>query len=108
MPQIDTRIVGAAGEHYVLCQLLRRGWIATKAPKGVPNMAILVTDGILETTDADGNMFGEDRLFENIAQHQSSSAAEIVAGLFSAARRFAGDQSQRDDNSAVIIKVGAA
>ena len=44
MPRIDARIVGSAGEHFVLCQLLRRGWIATKAPEGAPNMDILVTD----------------------------------------------------------------
>ncbi len=44
MPRINSRIIGAAGEHFVLCQLLRRGWIATQAPEGAPNMDILVTD----------------------------------------------------------------
>ena len=42
--KISTAIVGAAGEHYVLSQLLRRGWIAALAPDGAPNMDILVTD----------------------------------------------------------------
>ena len=71
------------------------------------DILILVTDGILETTDPDGNMFGEDRLFENVTSGQDSSAAEIVVGLLSAARRFGGHRPQRDDNTAVIIKVGA-
>lgn len=44
MAAISSRIVGAAGEHYVLCQLLRRGGIATQAPDGAPNMDIIVTD----------------------------------------------------------------
>ncbi|MDE0531051.1 MAG: hypothetical protein OXI01_06325 [Albidovulum sp.] len=44
MHKIDTRIVGSAGEHHVLSQLLRRGWVAAKAPEGAPNMDILVTD----------------------------------------------------------------
>ncbi|OGJ65037.1 hypothetical protein A3F36_01130 [Candidatus Peribacteria bacterium RIFCSPHIGHO2_12_FULL_55_11] len=37
-------LTGAAGEYYVLCQLLRHGWIAALAPKGVPNADIIVTD----------------------------------------------------------------
>ena len=44
MNKINPRIVGAAGEYYVLSQLLRRGWIAALAPDGAPNMDILVTD----------------------------------------------------------------
>ncbi|MBI4128321.1 MAG: hypothetical protein HY459_04635 [Parcubacteria group bacterium] len=43
MPSQST-LTGAAGEHFVLCQLLRRGWIAALAPKGVPNADIIVTD----------------------------------------------------------------
>jgi hypothetical protein len=43
MPSKST-LLGAAGEHYVLCQLLRRGYIAALAPIGVPNADILVTD----------------------------------------------------------------
>ena len=44
MQKISSRIVGAAGEHYVLSQLLRRGWVAALVPDGAPNMDILVTD----------------------------------------------------------------
>ena len=38
--------LGAAGEHYAMCQLLRRGFIAALAPAGVPNADIIVTDEI--------------------------------------------------------------
>ena len=44
MNKISKNIIGAAGEHYVLSQLLQRGWIAALAPAGAPNMDILVTD----------------------------------------------------------------
>jgi hypothetical protein len=37
-------LVGAAGQHYVLSQLLRHGWIAALAPEGVPNVDIIATD----------------------------------------------------------------
>ncbi len=39
-------VLGAAGEHYVMCQLLRRGLIAALTPVGVPNCDIVVTDDI--------------------------------------------------------------
>ena len=45
MSRISTSIIGAAGEYYVLSQLLRRGWIAASAPTGAPNIDILITDG---------------------------------------------------------------
>jgi hypothetical protein len=42
----NTTTIGAAGEHYVMYMLLRRGLIAALAPTGVPNADILVTDDI--------------------------------------------------------------
>jgi len=39
-------LTGAAGEHYVMSQLLRRGYIAALAPSGVPNCDIVVTNEI--------------------------------------------------------------
>lgn len=39
-------LLGAAGEYYVMCQLLRRDLIAALAPAGVPNADIVVTDEI--------------------------------------------------------------
>jgi hypothetical protein len=39
-----TTLLGAAGEHYVMSQLLREGFIAALAPVGVPTADILVAD----------------------------------------------------------------
>jgi hypothetical protein len=43
MPSQST-LLGAAGEHHVMAELLRRGYIAALAPQGVPNTDIVVTD----------------------------------------------------------------
>jgi hypothetical protein len=43
MPSQST-LLGAASEHYVMSELLRRGYIAALAPQGVPNADIVVTD----------------------------------------------------------------
>jgi hypothetical protein len=42
----NTTILGAAGEHYVMYQLLRRNFIAALAPVGVPYADIVVTDTV--------------------------------------------------------------
>ena len=40
----DSTLLGAAGEHYVMAELLWRGYVAALAPQGVPNVDIVVTD----------------------------------------------------------------
>jgi hypothetical protein len=40
----QSTLLGAAGEHHVMSELLRRGYIAALAPQGVPNADIVVTD----------------------------------------------------------------
>lgn len=45
-------LLGSAGEHYAMSQLLRRGFIAALAPVGVPTADIVVTDDIGERASA--------------------------------------------------------
>jgi hypothetical protein len=40
----QTSLLGAAGEYFVMAELLRRDYIAALAPQGVPNADIVVTD----------------------------------------------------------------
>lgn len=40
----SSSLLGAAGEYYVMAELLRRGYIAALAPQGVPNADVVVTD----------------------------------------------------------------
>ena len=40
----STALLGAAGEHYVMYELLRRNYIAALAPQGAPNLDIVVAD----------------------------------------------------------------
>lgn len=38
-------LIGNAGEHYVVAELLKRGWIAALAPRNAPAYDILATNG---------------------------------------------------------------
>ena len=42
--KVNSTILGAAAEHYVLCQLLRRNMTAGLAPAGAPRADIIVSD----------------------------------------------------------------
>jgi len=44
MTNVSSVITGAAGEHFAMAELLRRGLVAAKAPEGVPNFDIVITD----------------------------------------------------------------
>ncbi len=44
MTKVSSVITGAAGEHFAMAELLRRGLVAAKAPEGVPNFDIVITD----------------------------------------------------------------
>ena len=44
MSEVSSVILGASGEHFVMAELLRRNLIAAKAPEGVPNFDIVITD----------------------------------------------------------------
>ena len=66
---------------------------------------LLWTDGITESMDADGAMFGAGGALDFIRCHQQSAAGELVQGLYKAARNFAGGAPQMDDIMSIICKV---
>ncbi|MGA2328637.1 MAG: SpoIIE family protein phosphatase [Bryobacteraceae bacterium] len=66
---------------------------------------VLLTDGITESTNAEGGLFGSEGALDFIRRQQQSTAGSIVRGLYLAARTFAGGLSQLDDITSVICKV---
>lgn len=44
MAKLSTKIVGAAGQHFVMYELLRRNFVAALTPEGVPSVDILISD----------------------------------------------------------------
>lgn len=69
---------------------------------GPGDVLVLYTDGITETTNETGEMFGEGRLAEAVRRLGAGAAAEIARGLFDEVRRF-GDSGQ-DDVTVVVIR----
>ncbi|MCA9191853.1 MAG: PP2C family protein-serine/threonine phosphatase [Planctomycetales bacterium] len=68
------------------------------------DILILLTDGILETRNSQGETFGESKMLNSVREHRHESAAEILRCLLEATTRFRGHEPQHDDITAVVIK----
>jgi sigma-B regulation protein RsbU (phosphoserine phosphatase) len=62
----------------------------------------LITDGVVEATDAGGELFGEERLRQVLAARGSRSAPELLDDVFAGVEAFA--SSQADDMTAVVLR----
>lgn len=63
------------------------------------------TDGIWETANEMGELFGKDRLKEVIRRHASESARNILLAVHAAAEEFRGELKQEDDLTIVVVKL---
>ncbi len=70
-------------------------------------VAVFLTDGVVEARDPDDVVFGVDRALAIVRLYRHEPAATIVENLFHAVRAFARDVPPNDDISAVIIKATA-
>jgi len=62
----------------------------------------LITDGILEASDEDGDLFNEERLQALLGAVGNSSASEVLRVIFSAVEVFS--PRQADDMTAVVLR----
>lgn len=74
--------------------------------KGWNDGAVMIvgTDGIRETRNAAGEMFGKERLVEVIRAHAQDSAQDIACAVTKALAAFRHSRRQGDDITLVVIK----
>lgn len=68
------------------------------------DIPLLVTDGIVESENSLGAMLGHEQVLDVVAERRHLSSSQIVSHIFRLAQDFT-DGPQRDDNTAVVIKV---
>ena len=71
---------------------------------GAGDVLLLYTDGITEATDADLEMFGEERLQQLLQQHAAGSAQSVLDAALAELVQFTGRPHQDDDVSLLVIK----
>jgi PAS domain S-box-containing protein len=68
------------------------------------DLVLLVTDGLLETSSPDREMFRMDRVLEVVRQHLEESASDIIEHVYQAVRDFSGGQEMEDDVTVLVVK----
>jgi sigma-B regulation protein RsbU (phosphoserine phosphatase) len=69
------------------------------------SVVVITTDGISETRNPEGEMFGVDRLRETIRNQSGNEAEQIKAAVIESVDAFRGSAEQEDDITLVVIKV---
>ncbi|UCF92462.1 MAG: SpoIIE family protein phosphatase [Desulfobacterales bacterium] len=75
-----------------------RGWSSS-------SLIVIGTDGIPETRNKDGRMFGLERLREVIRAHAAEPSDVIQTAVIDALRCFRNDAPQEDDITLVVVKL---
>jgi len=65
----------------------------------------LYTDGVLEARNAEGQLFGMDRLLHVLNQNSADSAQEIKAATLGSLLEFSGGNFEHDDVTMMALKV---
>jgi sigma-B regulation protein RsbU (phosphoserine phosphatase) len=75
-----------------------QGWTAG-------SIVIVGTDGLRETMNGQGEMFGRERLRDLIRRHADQSAEGIQEAVIKSLHRFRGEVPQEDDLTLVVIRL---
>ena len=66
---------------------------------------VFVSDGITDAENAQGDMYGSDRLCEMLCQHRHMPAGEIAEAIFADVARFQAGQPRFDDETILVLRV---
>ena len=66
---------------------------------------VFVSDGILDAEDAQGEMYGHDRLAGLLCSQRDHSAQQIADAILADVTRFQGEQERFDDETIIVLKV---
>lgn len=79
----------------------------TRIKMDIGDIVVLYTDGVTETHNAEGEMFGTDRLADCVTSHRDEDPEAMVGQVVAALDRFAGAVPRDDDLTIVIMKLVA-
>ena len=66
---------------------------------------VFLSDGITDAQNAEGEMFGNERVVELVRTHCQASAADLAASILAAVSRFQGEADRFDDETVVVLRV---
>jgi PAS domain S-box-containing protein len=68
-------------------------------------LVVMVTDGVLESQDSAGSLFGPQRIEEVIQKTRDLPARQIITALYRATGEFSGREKPLDDIAVLVLKM---
>ena len=87
---------------------VEESWVYTENKKGnlsQGQIIVLATDGVWESQNTAGEMFGKDRIYDLIRSNSALSAKWILNILIDMLHRFTKGKNFEDDVTLVVIKI---
>jgi sigma-B regulation protein RsbU (phosphoserine phosphatase) len=69
------------------------------------DVVIFISDGILDAENAEGEMYGQERLSSLLCSRREHPAQEIADAILADVSRFQGEQERFDDETVIVVKV---
>ena len=69
------------------------------------DVVVFVSDGILDAENAQGEMYGQERLSGLLCSQRDRSAPAIAEAIHADVSRFQGEQDRFDDETIIVLKV---
>jgi len=69
------------------------------------DLLLFFSDGLIEQTNSEGEMFGKDRIKELLAKHRDIPITDLKESIFQELSAFKGDEEQADDISIILLKI---
>jgi sigma-B regulation protein RsbU (phosphoserine phosphatase) len=69
------------------------------------DVIVFISDGILDAENAEGDMYGQERLASILCSRREHPAQEIADAVLADVSRFQGEQERFDDETIIVLKV---
>src|SRR5215831_1523283 len=71
---------------------------------GPGDSVVIYSDGVTECTDASGEFYGEERVYECLRECQGMTANALLERIFRSVSEFSGDAPQADDITVLVVR----
>jgi sigma-B regulation protein RsbU (phosphoserine phosphatase) len=68
-------------------------------------MFVFFSDGILDASNKNGDLFGRERVGDIVASNRDASADDVVKAIFKAVAEYVSGEEAFDDQTVVAIRV---
>ena len=72
---------------------------------GIDDLFVLYTDGVTDAMNADGDMYGEERLKETLLEHRTEPAHKLRDSVMQSVNAYSTGGELPDDVTLIVMRV---